>query len=149
MCPQAPFVREHRENWQREESLQGWWSYTECVMVLLQSLSYFWWVYLEKPKIQKGTCTHIFVAALFTVTKTWKQPKCSLTQEWIKKMWYVHTMEYYSAIKNKAICSNMDGPRECHLAWRIPGTGEPGGLPSMRSHRVGHDWSDLAALVCV
>ena len=44
----------------------------------------------------------MFIAELFRVAKTWKQPKCPLTDEWIKKMWYLHTMEYYSAItKNK------------------------------------------------
>ena len=42
----------------------------------------------------------MFKAALFTTAKTWKQPKCSLTDEWIKTMWYIYTMEYYSAIKN-------------------------------------------------
>ena len=54
--------------------------------------------------------------ALFTIAKTWKQPKCPSTEEWIKKMWYIYTMEYYSAIKknNNAICSNMDGPRDYH-----------------------------------
>ena len=41
----------------------------------------------------------MFIAALFTITKTWKQPKCPLTDEWIKKMWYIYTMEYYPAIK--------------------------------------------------
>ena len=58
----------------------------------------------------------MFVAALFTIAKTWKQPKCPLTEEWIKKMWYIYTMEYYSAIKknDNAICSNMDGPRDYH-----------------------------------
>ena len=61
----------------------------------------------------------MFIAALFTIVKTWKQPKCPPTKEWIKKMWYMYTMEYYSAIKkeqNNAICSNMDGPRDCHTA---------------------------------
>ena len=57
------------------------------------------------------------IAALFTIAKIWKQPKCLLTDDWIKKMWYIYTMEYYSAIKktpNNAICSNMEGPRDCH-----------------------------------
>ena len=41
----------------------------------------------------------MFIAAIFTIAKTWKQPKCPSTEEWIKKMWYIYTMEYYSAIK--------------------------------------------------
>ena len=49
--------------------------------------------------IQKDTRTPMFIAALFTIARSWKQPKCPLTDEWIKKMWYIYTMEYYSAIK--------------------------------------------------
>ena len=45
----------------------------------------------------------MFTAALFTTAKTWQQPKCPLTEEWIKKMWYIYTMEYYSAIKGNEI----------------------------------------------
>ena len=41
----------------------------------------------------------MFIAALFTIARTWKQPRCSSTDEWIKKLWYIYTMEYYSAIK--------------------------------------------------
>ena len=58
-------------------------------------------IYLEKMRtlIQKDKCTTMFTAALFTVTRTWKQPKCPSTDEWIKKMWHIYTMEYYSDIK--------------------------------------------------
>ena len=49
--------------------------------------------------IPKNTCYPMFIATLFTIAKTWKQPKCPLTEEWIKKMWSIYTMEYYSAIK--------------------------------------------------
>ena len=56
-------------------------------------------IYPEKTIIQKDTCTPVFIAALFTIARTWKQPKCPLTEEWIKKKCYIYTMEYYSAIK--------------------------------------------------
>uniref|UniRef100_A0A9L0TE80 Uncharacterized protein n=1 Tax=Equus caballus TaxID=9796 RepID=A0A9L0TE80_HORSE len=52
-----------------------------------------------KSTIQSDICNSMFIAALFTVAKTWKQSKCPLTDDWIKKMWYIYTMEYYSAIK--------------------------------------------------
>ena len=45
----------------------------------------------------------MFIAALFIIARNWKQPRCPSTEEWIKKMWYIYTMEYYSAIKNKDI----------------------------------------------
>ena len=57
----------------------------------------------EKTTIQKETCTTMFIAALFTIARTWKQPKCPLTEEWIKKLWHIYTMEYYSAIKRNKI----------------------------------------------
>ena len=60
-------------------------------------------IYPEKAIIRDDTCTLIFIAALFTVSKTWKQPKCPLTEEWINKMCYIHTMEYYSSIKKDEI----------------------------------------------
>ena len=54
-----------------------------------------------KTLTQKDTCTPVFIAALFTIAKTWKQPECPWTGEWVKKMWYIYTMEYYSAIKKE------------------------------------------------
>ena len=56
-------------------------------------------IYPEKTLIRKDTCTPVFTAALFTIAKTWKQLKYPSTKEWIKKMWYIYTMEYYSAKK--------------------------------------------------
>ena len=60
-------------------------------------------IYPDKTLIQKDTCTPMLIAALFTIAKTWKQPKCPWTDEWIKKMWYIYTTEYYSAIKKNEI----------------------------------------------
>ena len=62
-------------------------------------------IYPEVTKIEKDTCTPMFIAALFTIDRTWKQPRCPLTDEWIKKLWYIYTMEYYSAIKRTAFHS--------------------------------------------
>ena len=59
----------------------------------------------------------MFIAALFAIARAWKQPKCPSTDEWIKKMWHIYTMEYYSALKRneiKLFCCELDGPRDCH-----------------------------------
>ena len=60
-------------------------------------------IYPEKTTTRKDTWTLMFIAALFAIAKTWKQPKCPSTEEWIQKMWYIYTMEYYSAIKKSEI----------------------------------------------
>ena len=56
-------------------------------------------IYPEETKIVKDTCILLFIAALFTIARMWKQPRCSSTDEWINKLWYICMMEYYSAIK--------------------------------------------------
>ena len=59
-------------------------------------------IYPKKPKTQiKNICTPMFIAALFTIAKIWKQPQCPSTDEWLKKLWYIYTMEYYAVIKKK------------------------------------------------
>ena len=61
-------------------------------------------IYPENTVIQKDTCTRMFIAALFTIARSWKQPKWTLVDEWIKKMWHTYTMKYYSAIKKIKFC---------------------------------------------
>ena len=56
-------------------------------------------IYPEKTIIQEETCITMFIAELFTIARMWNQPKCPSTDEWIKKMWHIYIMEYYSAIK--------------------------------------------------
>ena len=56
-------------------------------------------IYPDKTLLEKDACTCMFSAALFTTAKTWKQPKCPSTEEWIQKMWYIYTVEYESAVK--------------------------------------------------
>jgi hypothetical protein len=54
----------------------------------------------DVPIGDKGTCSSMFIEALFIIARSWKEPKCPSTEEWILKMWYIYTMEYYTAIKN-------------------------------------------------
>ena len=59
-------------------------------------------IYPEESKTEKDTCIPMFTEALFTIARTWKQPRCPSTDEWIKKLWHIYTMKYYSAIKRNA-----------------------------------------------
>ena len=56
-------------------------------------------IYLEETRVEKDTCIPLFLAALFTIARIWKQPRCPSTDEWIKKLWYIYRMEYDSVIK--------------------------------------------------
>ena len=70
---------------------------------------------LGRNMVQKDPCTPVFTEALFTIVKTWKQPKCPLTDEWMTKMWYIYMMEYHSAIKKNEIM-----PLPLHgWTWRL------------------------------
>ena len=86
-------------------------------------------IYPEKTIIQKESCNTMFIAALFTIARTWKQPRCPSSEEWIKKMWDIYTMEYYSAIKRNGaslvaqrlrVCLLMQGIRVRALVWEHP-----------------------------
>ena len=58
---------------------------------------------IEKQMVRKDLCTLMFIAAQFTIAKCWKQPKCSSVNEWIKKLWYIYTMEYYAEERQKQL----------------------------------------------
>ena len=59
-------------------------------------------IHTEETRIERDTFTPMFIAALFIIARTWKQARCALADEWIRKLWYIYTMEYYSAIKKIA-----------------------------------------------
>ena len=62
-------------------------------------------IHTEEIRSKRDTCTPLFIAALFIIAKTWKQPRCPSADEWIRKLWYIYTMEYYSAIKKNSFKS--------------------------------------------
>ena len=101
--------------WERGTLLHCWWDF-KLVQPLWKSV----WQFLRKleivvledpaipllrlypedvPPCHKDTCSTMFIAALFIIARSWKDPRCPSTEEWIQKMWYIYTMEYYSAIK--------------------------------------------------
>ena len=63
-------------------------------------------IHTEETRIERDTCTPVFIAALFTIARQWKQPRCPSADEWIRKLWYIYTMEYYSASK-KSACESV------------------------------------------
>jgi hypothetical protein len=63
-------------------------------------------IYLkDAPTCHRGMCSTMFIVALFVIARSWKQSRCPTTDEWIQKMWFIYTMEYYSGIKNEDILS--------------------------------------------
>ena len=59
-------------------------------------------IHTKETRSERDTCTPIFITALFVIARTWKQPRCPSADEWIRKLWYIYTMEYYSAIKKSS-----------------------------------------------
>jgi hypothetical protein len=78
-----------------------WWFLRNLDIVLLEHPAVpLMGIYSEDvPTGDKNTCSNMFIAALFIIAKSWKEPRCPLTEEWIQKMWYIYIMEYYSAIR--------------------------------------------------
>ena len=118
-------------------------------------------IHTEETRIERDTCTPTFIAALFIIARTWKQPRCPSAEEWIRKLWYIYTMEYYSAIKKNTfesvlmrwmklepIIQSEVSQKEKHqysilahisLARKIPWMEEPGRPQSLGLLRVRHD----------
>ena len=59
-------------------------------------------IHTEETRIERDTCTPMFISAMFTIARMWKQPRCPLTDEWIRKLWYIYMMKYYSAFESNA-----------------------------------------------
>ena len=83
----------------------------------------------------------MFIASLFTIARTWKQPKCPSTDEWIKKMWHIYTMEYYSAIKRNEIelfvmrwmdLESVIQSEHIYMEFKIKGSEEPRGRTGIK-----------------
>ena len=64
-------------------------------------------IHIKETRIERDMCTPMFIAALFTIARTWKQPRCPSADNWIRKLWYIYTMKYYSAIKSNAFHQSM------------------------------------------
>ena len=73
-------------------------------------------IHSEETRIERDTYTPMFIAALFIIARTWKQPRCPSADEWIRKLWYIFTFHFHTLEKEMATHSSV-------LAWRIPGTG--------------------------
>ena len=69
-------------------------------------------IHTKETRSERDTCTPMLIAALFIIAKTWKQPRCPSADEWIRKLWYIYTMEYYSAIKKNSFESVL-------MRWRF------------------------------
>ena len=65
--------------------------------------SHFWADTPRKPELKEARCTPVFITALFIIARTWKQPRCPSSDEWMRKPWYIYTMGYYSAIKRNSV----------------------------------------------
>ena len=78
----------------------------------------------KETKTEKDICIPLFIAALFTIARTWKQPRCPSTDEWIQKLGYIHTMDYYSALKRNAfesVLMNLEPIKQSEVSQKEKG----------------------------
>ena len=90
-------------------------------------------IHTKETRIERDICNPVFIAALFTIARTWKQPRCLSVDEWIRKLWYICTMEYYSSIKQNTFESVL-------MRWTKL---EPITLIEVKSHQLRHQYSIL------
>ena len=76
-------------------------------------------IHTKETRIERDTCTPMFITALFTIARTWRQPRCPSADEWIRKLWYIYTMEYYSAIKKNSFESALMKWMKLDLLYRV------------------------------
>ena len=76
-------------------------------------------IHTEETRIERDMCTPVFIAALFTIARTWKQPRCPSADEWIRKLWYISIMEYYSAFKKNVFESVLMRWMNWSLLYRV------------------------------
>ena len=76
-------------------------------------------IHIEVTRIERDTCTPMFIAALFIIARTWKQPRCPSADEWIRKLWYIYTMECYSVIKKNTFESVLMRWMKLELIIRV------------------------------
>ena len=88
-----PWANNSSTNQYSYQLFYGWGDDIPCAILSQKCIS---------SRIERDTCTPMFITALFTIARTWTQPRCPLADEWIKKLWYIHWMEYYSDIKKNA-----------------------------------------------
>ena len=93
--------------WRFLKKLEIEWPYDPAIPLL--------GIHAEETRIDRDTCTPMFIAALFTIARTWKQPRCPLADKWIRKSWSIYTNEYYSAIKK----NTLESVDETTLFYRV------------------------------
>ena len=76
-------------------------------------------IHTEETRSKRDTCTPMFITALFIIARTWKHPRCPSADEWIRKIWYIYTMEYYSAIKKNSFESVPMRGMKLHPLYRV------------------------------
>ncbi|EDM09953.1 rCG44461 [Rattus norvegicus] len=96
-------------NWYNYSGNQSGGSSENWVSNFLRTQLYISWEYTKGcSNIEQDTCSTMFIAALFIIARSWKEPRCPSIDKWIWKLWYIYTMEYYSAIKNNDLMKFID-----------------------------------------